>query len=283
MQGALFPPGARKQPGGDGRCTGVTRRRRLLLAWALGLTPLLVVLAIVAGAGLRGRGPADVDQSRAGPVLLVSGYGGSTSSLESLAARLREEGLEAIVVPPVGDNTGDLTQQARALDRVARTAIAAGAPSVDVVGYSAGGVVSRIWVADLDGDTIARRVVTLGSPHGGTEVARLAAGLGGGSCPLACRQLATGSDLLDALPQAPAGPRWVSIWTADDDVVVPPTASRLDGAVNIELQQVCTDARVGHGQLPTDALSTALVLDALDGPGLMQAPDPSACAALRAG
>ncbi len=261
----------------------MTRRRRLLLAWALGLAPLLVVLVIVAGAGLRGPGTAEVDQSRAGPVLLVSGYGGSTSSLESLASRLREDGREAIVVPPVGDNTGDLTEQARALDRAARTAIAAGAPSVDVVGYSAGGVVSRIWVADLDGDAIARRVVTLGSPHGGTEVARLAAGLGAGSCPLACRQLATGSDLLDALPQAPTGPRWVSIWTADDDVVVPSTASRLDGAVNIELQQVCADARVGHGRLPTDPLSTALVLDALAGPVLTQAPPASACAALRAG
>ncbi len=256
----------------------------MLLAWALGLTPLLVVLALVAAAAVRGRGDGgSVDQARSGPVLLVAGYGGSTASLESLAGRLRAAGREAIVVPTVDGNTGDLTEQARALDRAARAAIAEGAPSVDVVGYSAGGVVSRIWVADLDGDAMARRVVTLGSPHGGTEVAGLAAGLSPASCPLACRQLAPDSDLLDALPQTPAGPRWVSIWTADDDVVVPPSASRLEGAVNIELQQVCTDARVGHGQLPTDALSTALVLGALDGPGLTQAPDPSACAALRAG
>ena len=43
----------------------------------------------VALTALRGRLVTPVDQSRAGPVLLVPGYGGSAASLQSLADRLR--------------------------------------------------------------------------------------------------------------------------------------------------------------------------------------------------
>lgn len=258
------------------------RGRRRVLTWALGLM-LLAIAAVVATTTLRGGGStvAAVDPARPGPVLMVAGYGGSTASLTALADRLRGAGREVLVVPPVGDNTGDLTEQARGLDAVARGRVAAGAPSVDVVGYSAGGVVARIWVADLDGAELARRVVTLGSPHHGTAVAGLASRFATAACPTACRQLAPDSDVLDALPDAPDGPVWVSIWTRDDEVVTPPESARLDDAVNVELQEVCADARVGHGQLPTDPLSTALVLSALEGTGPAAPPDPAVCAALR--
>ena len=260
--------------------------RRPVLIWAVGLVPLLAAALVVAVVVVRGRGDLAgqaADQTRPGPVLLVAGYGGSTGSLTELAERLRRSGRQVAVVPPVGDNTGDLTDQARALDAAARRQVAAGAPSVDVVGYSAGGVVARIWVAELGGDTLARRVVTLGSPHQGTAVASLASRFAAGACPTACRQLTQDSAVLDGLAPTPDGPRWVSVWTADDDVVVPPDSARLDGAVNVELQQVCPDARVSHGQLPTDPLSAAVVVAALDGAGLAAPPEESACARLRSG
>lgn len=254
---------------------------RRLRIWALGLVPLLVVAVVAAVVTLRGDdgGPRAVEPPP-GPVLLVAGYGGSTASLEPLAARLRAAGRQAVVVPPVGDNTGPLVDQARVLQAVAQQQVAAGAPSVDVVAYSAGGVVARIWAADLGGAAVARRMVTLGSPHHGTTVAGLAARFAAGSCPAACRELTTDSALLADLPATPAGPRWVSIWTADDDVVTPPDSAELDGAVDIELQQVCPGVRVGHGQLTGAPLPTALTLQALTGPGLEAAPPPSACAGL---
>jgi triacylglycerol lipase len=181
-------------------------------------------------------------------VLLVAGYGGGTTGLDSLARHVRATGRTVIVVPPTGNNTGDLRDQARAVDRVARAAVAAGAPSVDVVAHSAGGVVARIWVADLGGNRLARRVVTLGSPHHGTQLAALGAGLFAG-CPTACRQLAPDSDLLRGLPETPRGPRWVSIWTENDQTVVPPDSARLDGAVDIDVQQLCPREQVSHGGL----------------------------------
>ena len=94
-----------------------------------------------------------------------------------------------------------------------------------MVGYSAGGIVARLWVADLGGDALARRVVTLGSPNHGTDLAALAGGLGSTACPEACQQLAPDSALLAGLnagDETPAGPVWVALWTEDDKTVVPP-------------------------------------------------------------
>jgi triacylglycerol lipase len=241
--------------------------------WAIGLVPLLVVAAAVVL--VRQRDGDDVAQDRPGTVLLVAGYGGSTTALATLRQRLQEAGRKVEIVPPVGDNTGDLGAQAEQLQEAAERAVDEGAPSVDVVGYSAGGVVARIWVAEYGGDDVARRVVTLGSPHHGTQVAALGAGLGG--CPEACRALVPGSDVLRDLPETPSGPRWTSIWTADDETVVPPSSARLQGGLTIELQQVCPTARVGHGDLPRDLLATSLVMLALDGPPLTKAPTSAEC------
>lgn len=199
-----------------------------------------------------------------GPVVLVPGYGGSRSSLEGLAARLRAAGRTVTVVEPPGDGTGDLREVARALDDEVDAALDDGAPSVDVVGFSAGGVTARYWAAELGGADVARRVVTLGSPHHGTDLAALGASVG--RCPPGCRQLAPGSSLLRALnavDETPDGPQWTSVRTAQDEVVTPPDSARLDGATNVVVQDVCPGARVSHGGLVQAPLVTALVLQAL--------------------
>jgi hypothetical protein len=91
-----------------------------------------------------------------------------------------------------------------------------------------------------------------------------------------------GSDLLDGLAEAPAGPAWVSVWTAQDETVTPPESARLSGAVDVEVQQICPDARVTHGQLPRDPLVIGLVSRALGRSALVAAPPPAQCDALRA-
>lgn len=259
-------------------------RRRLLLGIVAGLLVAALVAAVLVLTGRGGDGPlaGPAPQDRPGPVLLVPGYGGSTAALEVLAGRLRAAGRDARVLPMPGDGTGDLAEQATVLDRAAAAEVDRGAPSVDVVGYSAGGVVARLWAGD-DGRSVARRVVTLGAPHHGSGVAALAGSLLPGQCPAACRQLVPDSELLTRLnrDETPDGPAWVSVWTTQDQIVTPPESARLDGAVNVPVQGVCADAVVGHGQLPTDKLVQALVLGAL-GPGPVTAPTPADCARLRA-
>jgi triacylglycerol esterase/lipase EstA (alpha/beta hydrolase family) len=259
-------------------------RRRLVLA-VLGAAVLaLVAVAAVVVPRLTGH-PATPDQRTPGPVLLVPGYGGSTTALQSLAARLTAAGRDAAVVPLPGDGTGDLRASAAALDVAVRATLdRTGAASVDVVGYSAGGVIARLWAAD-GGASRARRIVTLGSPHHGTRVADLAGNLLPADCPVGCQELATGSDLLrqlNARDETPAGPTWVSIWTTDDTTVTPPESARLEGAVDIPVQSVCGESHVGHGQLPIDPLVQDMVLTELragDPPRL----GPADCARLAGG
>lgn len=239
-------------------------RRRLVLGLLAGLALLAVLVAVAA---LRaGEDARAVDRGRPGPVLLLPGYGGGAGSLDELAGRLRAAGREVTVVEPPGDGRGDLRETAQQLDEVADDALDAGAPSVDVVGFSAGGVVARYWAAELGGAAVARRVVTLGSPHHGTDVARIGAALAPESCPPGCRQLAPGSALLRALnadDETPAGPEWTSVWTDQDETVTPPDSARLDGATNVVVQQVCPGATVSHGGLVRSPAVAAIVLGAL--------------------
>lgn len=259
-------------------------RRRALLVLAL----VLVVAVVVAVVALRPRtadAPA-VDQAVAGPVLLVPGFGGSTRSLVPLARALRADGRAVVVVTPPDGGTGDLAGQATSLDAAARTALDGGASSVDVVGYSAGGVVARVWLDGVGAEVAVRRAVTLGSPHDGSDVAALAAQGTAGSCPAACQQLVPGSDLLRALPATPGSPRWTSVWSDADEVSTPPTTAVLAGAVDVELQRVCADDATLHSSLPRTPLPVALVVLALGGPGgtgaaLSSAPGPGSCAGLR--
>lgn len=270
--------------GGD---PAMTVRRRLFVGGVLVVVLVLVgvVTAVRVSHGRRhGVGRAAAPQDRPGPVLLVPGYGGGTAGLERLATRVRGTGREVAVVRLPGDATGDLNRQADVLDRTARAALRGGASSVDVVGFSAGGVVARLWAADDGGAQVARRIVTLGSPHHGTELAAVAAVLSPDSCPRACQELIPGSDLLVSLnrgDETPSGPRWVSIWTAQDQVVTPPDSARLAGARNIVVQRVCAGRAVAHGELPTDAVVGALVLRAL-AVAPPATPRPAECAALAA-
>ena len=136
---------------------------------------------------------------------------------------------------------------------------------MDVVGYSAGGVVAGLWVARDDGAAKARRVVTLGSPLRGTTLAGSAVAFAPDACPVACRQLAPGSAEVRELATAGGGPPlpWLSIWTTADQTVTPPDSARLDGAVDVALQDACGSGPVSHGQLPGDPMAVALVLRGL--------------------
>jgi len=256
-------------------------RRRFVLVVAAVLVALAMVVGVVALTALRGRLVTPVDQGTAGPVMLVPGYGGSAASLQSLATRLRESGRDVTVVDLPDRAQGDLTAQSDALGTTAAQVLArTGARSVDVVGYSAGGVVARLWATEGDGPGKVRRLVMLGSPLHGTDVARLGT-LVSGTCPTACQQLAPDSPVLSRLDneQLPTGVLGLSLWTTSDEVVQPPTSSVEDDVPSPSVQSVCAASQVNHGALTNDRVVQAMVLEAL-GTGPIPTWAPGDCGRL---
>lgn len=262
-----------------GRLNGLApARRRLAFVLLAGIAVALVAgLGMWTVRGLAGGGIAE--QSRPGPVLVVPGYGGDTVGLSPLVAELRREDRDAFVFEATDAGTGDLREQARGLARLADKAMkGSGADSVDVIGYSAGGVVARLYVRDEGGASVVRRVLTLGSPHHGAEVA-LAAQDAAGGCPTACEQLVPDSDLLrqlDAGDETPDGPRWVTMRSLNDQTVTPVDSAVLEGALNIEIQDLCPAATTTHGQLPGDPVVLALLPSVL-GSETPRVPPDVAC------
>jgi triacylglycerol lipase len=242
------------------RSLAPARARLVLIVAALAAGVLVAgVVALVS----RHRTIKPVSQALAGPVLLVPGFGGSTTALDALTRTLRSHGKDVVVVALPSDGRGDLGAQSAVLaSAVTQTLARTGAASVDIVGYSAGGVVARLWVRQ-HGAALARRVITLGSPQHGTDIATLAGSILPGACPIACRQLSTDSEFLATLndgDETPRGPTFVSIWTTHDDVVIPPDSASLAGALDLTVQSVCATDPVRHGGLPTDHVVQSMVL-----------------------
>lgn len=219
-------------------------RRSVLLATVLAVL-LLAAAAIVVGVRL-------ASDDEGAPVLLVYGYGGTTDDLQPLAGAMSAAGRDVTLVELPDNNTGDLRESATVLDDTAQQVRErTGTDRVDVVAHSAGGVVTRLWASEV-GPGVIRRVVTLGSPHHGSDGAAVF-----DPCLEACQQLLPGSDLLDelaAIGDTPGDASWVSVWSENDGAVDPPSSSELDGALNIRLQDVCADATTDHVGLLTDAL-----------------------------
>jgi triacylglycerol esterase/lipase EstA (alpha/beta hydrolase family) len=187
--------------------------------------------------------------------------------MDRLEGALERQGRIAVSVqlPHLGTEAFEVTARVVA-DAVSDT----GAHRVDLVGFSAGGVVIRTYLRGLEGAAAARRVVLLGSPNHGAEVAAFAASADPTTCVDACAQLNPGSSFLDGLndgDETPDGPQYTSVWTSDDKTVTPPESAILEGARNVRVQDVCPDSAIGHADLVTDPLAIGLILQALTGQG----------------
>ena len=224
-------------------------RRRALMAWYIGgsmmagLYPLLphllqrlplgpslaewaVAAAITASRPLGYLGSAlpllgRVEVAGPRPIILVHGYGMSRSCFQLLALRLSRVGLgpmhgfEYWTVDPIQETAARLAAYIEAV-RAAR-----GSDQVDLIGHSMGGLVSRYLVTCAGGAERVANLVTIGSPHSGTALAR------GGRV----EQLSPRSPVLAEMTAA-RGP-WPTAMTAIAsrcDCIAPPERAGFEGA-----------------------------------------------------
>lgn len=172
------------------------------------------------------RGLVTGDINAAGrPVLLVHGIGDNRSAFSLLRRTLRRRGFGRISTVNYSPLTSDIRRAAADFGRqVERICAQTGYEQVFVVGHSLGGVIARYYVQCRGGDERVHTLVTLGSPHAGTQLARLA--------PLVkvCRQLQPGSDLMTELagPAPDCRTRFVAVYSDRDEVVLPHRSARLE-------------------------------------------------------
>jgi len=159
------------------------------------------------------------------PVIVVHGYAMNRANFVPLAYRLSRAGLG----PILGFEYWTLGRTAAAARQlgwfVDQVRAATGAAEVDVIGHSMGGVVGRYYVTLAGGDGIVKNLVTLGSPHAGTDVSRIGVGH-------PTRELFLGSKLVTRLAATPppTHTRVTTIWSRADALVPGTHQKPLPGA-----------------------------------------------------
>lgn len=278
---------ARAWAAARGRCTATWDAAPAVRAATSGGTRRVAVLVAGLGSTSDAAAIGDVDTIGLGyadgDVVGFSYAGGRVPDRFGAAAGPPSEDLAAVPVSSYGvdDSSTELLGPAvRLADLLEEVAARVDGATVDVVAHSQGGVVARLALAELErrpgGDAVIARlglVATIGSPHGGADLATLAtrlAGhpLGGALLEVAdeltgrpldpdtttVADLAEGSALLDgpAGRPPPAGPHYLAIG-GRGDLVVAAARTAIPGAHHVV---VGTTGFTAHDRLPGDPETT---------------------------
>lgn len=181
------------------------------------------------------------------PLLLIHGYSCNRGFWWWLKPRLVARGRSVATLtlePLYGGIDGYAAPVARRVEELCR---ATGATQVILVGHSMGGLAARAYLRRYGEERVVR-LVTLGTPHQGSVLARL--GLGRNA-----REMEPGSDWLKALaePESPLPVPCIAYYSPHDNFVMPQAGAMLAGAANRPLP--------GLGHLAMSVSSE--VLDAL--------------------
>ncbi|MGQ3052655.1 MAG: esterase/lipase family protein [Roseateles sp.] len=163
--------------------------------------------------------PESAPSARTG-VLLVHGFGCNRARWNGWMRRLRAQGV-AFVAPTLEPAFGSIDDYADEIEAgVRRLEAATGRPPV-LVAHSMGGLALRAWWRRFGaGHARPPRVITLGSPHGGTRMARFGQGHN-------ARQMRLGSPWVTELSLLTDVD---CFWTPCDQIVNPAETAILPGA-----------------------------------------------------
>lgn len=220
----------------------------------------------------------------AGPVLLVHGTGSNAveSWSTSFQPVLLADGSAVCTVDVPGREVGDMQDSADWVAAAIEVVADRYDRRVDVVGHSQGGVLPRLAIRlhpDV-ADDVDDLVLMAGTQHGTAIAAPLCAA----GCAVAVLQQSIGSKLLTALnsPRELWGEHvsYTTIRSTTDETVFPQDTSKLAGASNIAVQDVCPGRVTSHIGLLYDTVAYAATLDALRhrGPARVERLSAALCA-----
>ena len=178
------------------------------------------------------------------PVVLVHGYMCNHRIWDDVAQALRAQGHDVLAVnlEPLFTSIDNYAQIVESATQALLTR--SGQKQVALVGHSMGGLAIRAWLR-VHGTTRVARVLTLGTPHVGTQIPQHMPSPNG-------RQMAWGSDWLKQLA-AQESAATLALFrialTPQDNIVYPQRAQVLSGLVprvfeGIGHVQMCTDPDV---------------------------------------
>ena len=193
------------------------------------------------------------------PVLLVHGYGCNSGYWHFMSRALRRAGMghHAIDLEPVLAGIDQFVPALHA--RIEEICRQTGRERLIIVGHSMGGLVARAYLRDHGAGRV-ERVITLGTPHRGTGLARFGAGhnsrqmrwtgkAADGRCSAWLARLERRED--PALRKL-----IISIYSHQDNIVSPQLSSRLAGAVNIEFNGIGHVALGLHPRVQQEVITT---------------------------
>lgn len=220
------------------------------------------------------------------PVILAHGTDATAySDYAAIGPRLKADGYCVFAVNYGGKQVGkrfgteDMNVSAAQVAAfVERVRTSTGAAKVDLVGYSQGATVTRMFVNRLGGAAVVDKWVGIASPtyggvfYGLVNVANAvpgSMGLIGAVMGKAYEQQVQGSDWLNALNaggDTVPGVSYTTIGTEYDEMIQPYTniALRDPGARNILIQDSCPQNKTGHMNMVYDQYTVDLVSQALD-------------------
>lgn len=197
--------------------------------------------------GARNHGPR--------PIIVLHGYAMNRANFVPLAYRLARAKLGPIYgfeYWTLGRVAAGARQLGWFVDDVRE---ATGAAQVDIIGHSMGGVVGRYYVSLAGGDGVVKNLVTIGSPHAGTDASALGVGH-------PTRELLVGSKLCQRIGRAaPKHTRVTLIWSHGDALV--PGAWQLQQAAQCAGAEIIMYEDLGHVALLGSRRVAAAILERL--------------------
>ncbi|MEG3846390.1 triacylglycerol lipase [Microcoleus sp. herbarium19] len=190
------------------------------------------------------------------PVILIHGIWDTKTIFNKMSARLTELGwcVHSLNLTPNDGSLGLDSLAQQLADYISQTFHPQ--QSIDIVGYSMGGLVSRYYVQRLGGINRVQRFITISSPHSGTLTAYC--------LPLpGYLDMRPGSNFLQDLNRDVATLKQInftSMWTPFDMMILPSHSSQMPVGKEVKLKVLL------HRQMVTDTQSINALVEELKAP-----------------